>query len=181
MVKEEFRNISGYEGYYQVSNIGRVRSLERRVPFRNGFRHLKERILKQTKDSNGYNVVGLNKYGACSVFMVHQLVAIAFLNHKPCGHKVVVDHIDNNPLNNRLDNLQLISQRENSSKDKIGYTSRFIGVSKHRGKWRASIHFKGKMNHIGYFDSEYDAHLAYKNKLVNLKKSKNVKKIQQAD
>lgn len=169
---EEFINIEGYEGYYQVSNFGRVKSLERRVPFRNGFRHIKEKILKQSKDCNGYSVVCLNKDGVGNVFMVHKLVAIHFLNHKPCGYEVVVDHIDNNPSNNRSSNLQLISQRDNCSKDKLGYTSRFIGVSRHHNKWRASIHLNGKMNHIGYFENEYDAHLAYQNKLVNLKKYK---------
>jgi ribosomal protein L15E len=72
---------------------------------------------------------------------------MAFLNHTPCGYKIVVDHIDNNiKTDNRLENLQLITQRENVSKDIKNTSSKYIGVCWHKKakKWRSSIQINGK-------------------------------------
>ena len=169
-MEEVWKDIKGYENLYKVSNLGRIKSLRRLVPLKNGFRRIKERILKQTANNKGYCVVSLNKSGDCNTFMIHSLVSIHFLNHKPNGRSgLVIDHIDNNPQNNKLSNLQIISHRENCSKDKYGYTSRYIGVSRYKDRWRAAIGYDGKMNHIGYFKSEYYAHLAYQNELSKLK------------
>ena len=151
-----YKDIPGYEGLYQVSNFGTVMS----------FKQYKEgKILKANKNSGGYLSVGLNKDGKKKTFNIHQLVAISFLNHKPDGtQKIVVDHIDNNYLNNRLDNLQLISQRENSSKDKKNCSSKFTGVhwNKKENKWQVRILIDGKRKHLGYFEDEQEAALAYK-------------------
>lgn len=70
-----------------------------------------ERILKLRK-STYYNIKLRNK-GVEKTHHVHKLVAIAFLNHKPNGHELVVDHIDKNELNNHVDNLQLITHSQN--------------------------------------------------------------------
>lgn len=162
---ELWQNIPGYEAYYKVSNKGRVKSLKRIVPHpTSGKRTIKERILKSAILKNRPHVV-LKKDGKTKLISIHQLMAMAFLNHQPNGHKIIVDHIDNNPLNNNLDNLQLISQRKNTSKDKkpkSGYT----GVYKHGNKWRAVIYKNGKLNRIGTFDTplkaskEYQKHLS---------------------
>jgi hypothetical protein len=85
------------------------------------------------------------------------LVAMAFLNHKPDGtHKIVVDHINNNKLDNRVVNLQLISQRENLSKDRKDGTSKYVGVcwKKSRNKWQVDIKIDGKRKYLGLFTDE---------------------------
>jgi hypothetical protein len=91
---------------------------------------------------------------------------MAFLNHKPNGHVLVVDHINNNRADNRLENLQIITQRENSSKDKKG-VSKHTGVfwNKQNTKWHAQIQINGKKKHLGYFKCETAAHLSYQRKL----------------
>ena len=168
MEKEIWKDIPGYEGYYQVSSLGRVKSLERVVGHtRHGEYTLKGKIRKLSLNTQGYLIVRLSNGGIVKTIKVHKLVAMAFLNHEPCGYKEVVDHIDNNTQNNRLDNLQLITNRENTSKDRSGYSSSYIGVSWYKPykKWRASIHVDNKKKHLGYFTDEYDAHLAYQNEL----------------
>ena len=156
MIKEEWKPVKDYEGLYEVSNLGRVKSL----------RFNKERILKPIKDGRGYINVGLSS----KKHLVHQLVAINFLNHTPCGMKLVVDHINNNPLDNRLENLQLISFRENSSKDIKNKSSKYTGVSwdKSRNKWTSTIYILKKSIKLGRFKNEYDAHIAYQNKLKTI-------------
>ena len=162
MTKEIFKDIPGYEGKYQASNLGNIKSL-------NYSRSGKERLLKQTPAAGGYLMVSLCKEGKMKSFQVHQLVAMAFLNHVPCGHKLVVDHMDDNHLNNNLDNLQVVTNRENLSKDKKGGSSKYVGVSwnKINKKWRAYIHTGGKRKHLGSFTNELEASEAYKKALYN--------------
>jgi len=167
---EEFIDILGWEGYYQISSHGRIKSLDRYVKSsRNKIRINKGRILKQYIDINGYARVqsGFNKKRIH--FIVHQQVAIAFLGHKPCGYKIIVDHIDNDKLNNHLSNLQLISPRLNTSKDRWRYnhSSKYVGVcwNKSNKKWQANIRIKSKLKHLGYFKSEIKASEAYQHEL----------------
>ena len=161
MKTEIWKDIKDYEGLYRVSNLGRIKSLK----------FGKERILKVTLNSIGYVSVNLSKYGKRKSITAHQLVAMAFLNHKPCGHKIVVDHIDNNKENDKLYNLQLISNRENTIKDTKRGSSKYVGVSWHKNinKWRAGIYIKGKIKHLGYFTDEKEAAQAYKNELKKIK------------
>tara|TARA_R110000822_G_scaffold296757_1_gene419252 strand:- start:338 stop:850 length:513 start_codon:yes stop_codon:yes gene_type:complete len=169
-MKEVFKDIPNYEGIYQVSNLGNVKSLERKVKhFKGGLKTIKEKILKKDTSSHGYPRVRLAENGENKKFSIHQLVAIAFLNHKPNGYELVVDHIDNNRLNNCVNNLQIITQRENSSKDKKG-TSKYAGVywCKEIKKWRCQIRILGKLKDLGLFTDEYNAHLAYQEALKNL-------------
>ena len=165
---EIWKDVPGYEGIYQVSDMGNVKSLSREV-LRNGKYPIiiKEKILKPVLNSNGYLILGLSKNGFIKKITVHTLVAMAFFNHKPDGtHKIVVDHINNNKLDNRLVNLQLISQRENSSKDKKG-TSQYTGVRliKSTNKWRTDIRINGNKKFLGLFTDEYEAHLVYQKAL----------------
>lgn len=166
---EQWKYIPDYGKYYMVSNTGIVKSMPRTIMLKNGiYRNINGKILSKRLGVNGYLFVTLSKNGTYKHTRIHQLVAIAFLNHKIDGHTIVVDHIDNNKQNNNLDNLQLISQRENCSKETIG-TSKYTGVSyrKSRKKWRSQIRINGRLIHIGYFDSEYDAHFAYQKYLSN--------------
>lgn len=161
MQKEEFRDVLGYEGLYQVSNLGNVKSLK----------FGKERLLTPNKSDTGYMRINLLKKGKQKTRKIHQLVAETFLNHKPCGYKEIVDHINNNPLDNRLENLQIINHRENCSKDKKNGTSKYIGVfwNKSEKNWVSRIYFNGKRIHLGSFKNEEGARDAYQNKLKEIK------------
>ena len=118
---EEFIDIQGFEGLYQVSNLGRVKSFKRN----------KEKIKTLCVGTTGYYHTGLIKEGK------------------------------------QLDNLQLISSRENSSKDKKGGSSEYTGVcwDRSRGKWISSIIINGKRKTLGRFTEELEASKAYQNAL----------------
>jgi hypothetical protein len=161
-MEEEFRDIPNYKGLYQVSNLGRVKS----------FKGKTDKMLKPRIDTVGYLGVNISKDVKSKNRNVHQLVAEAFLGHVPCGYKIVVDHIDENPLNNRLDNLQLLSHRANTSK---GFkakvcSSEYTGVcwDKSSKKWLSRILINGKRKNLGYFTCELEASEAYQKALKNI-------------
>ena len=168
--KEVWLPVKSYEGVYEVSNLGRVRSLDRMCKHSKGDLTIKGRIKKTPLSSRGYVQVGLCLDGVCKTRQVHQLMAVAFLGHKICGHKIVVDHIDNNRLNNNLDNLQLTTARNNTSKDVTGKTSKYTGVSLHKpsNKWEARIQIKGKNKYLGLFSCELKAAAAYQKALKEI-------------
>ena len=174
MEKEEveiWKDIPSYEGRYMISSLGRVKSLERVVMRNDGSPlPLKERILKPAPDGNSYLTINLHKDGKQKNITIHQIVAIAFLDHTPNGHKIVVDHINNVKTDNRLKNLQIISQRENSTKDKTVGTSQYVGVHwfKRDKKWQANIRINGKQKYLGLFTTELKAHEAYQKTLKEL-------------
>ena len=172
MENEIWKDIPEYEGLYQVSNFGRVKSLCKSKLHKGKYLvQLQEKILKPIKNKQGYFYINLVKDKKNKIGKIHQLVAIAFLGHKPDGtNKIIVDHIDNNKTNNNLYNLQLISHRENLSKDKKN-SSQYTGVSycKPRNRWRAEITINYKLNFLGYFKEEIDAHNAYQNALNKIR------------
>lgn len=109
---EEWRDIDGYEGIYRISNRGRVKSLERIVPWGNGIRHIKERFLKPDKKKSGYLFFHLHtKEGTEKCEHVHRLVAKAFILNPL--RKKDVNHIDGNKSNNCVDNLEWVTRSEN--------------------------------------------------------------------
>jgi len=171
MQKEIFKDIPDYKGLYQASNLGNIKSLPRIKTYSNGNSHItKEIIMKASSDGKGYLSVGLNKNSIAKSFRVHQLMAMTFLNHIPNGHKIVVDHINNIKTDNRVENLQIINQRENTSKDKKNGTSKYVGVhwcSKNK-IWVSIIRLNGIKNYLGSYKIEYDAYLAYQNKLKEI-------------
>lgn len=167
---EIWKDIPSYKNFYQVSNLGKVKSLERLVKGKHNLRINKEKILKNRIDMHGYCVsVLFNGYNK-KTYKIHQLVAMAFLNHIPCGHKLIVNHIDFNKQNNHIDNLEIITQRENANQKHIKSSSKYVGVSKYKlnNKWIAKIDINGKRKHLGYFINEYDAHLAYEKALKSI-------------
>lgn len=168
-MKEIFKPIPGYKGIYEISNKGSVVSKKRIAISQKQRRVIKEKYLRAYIHKSGYLVVGLTKNKVQKLYKLHQLIAMAFLNHKPNGMKTVVDHIDNNKLNNDLSNLQLISQRANRSKDRKG-SSKYTGVSwlKRDKKWYSSIQVNGKSIGLGYFDIEKEAAKAYQKALKEL-------------
>lgn len=170
-MEEIWKDVPEYEGLYQVSNFGRVRSLPKQWISGNGsINEHNGKILKPSKISGGYLATAFCKYQVRKNFTVHQLVAMVFLGHQPNGHKFVVDHINDNPADNRVDNLQIVTTRFNTCKTQGKYSSQYKGVSwcKNKNKWRSEIYINKKSKFLGYFENEYDAHLAYQNELQNL-------------
>jgi hypothetical protein len=168
IMKEIWKEILGYEGLYQVSNCGNVKSLSRTITKGNITYATKDKLLKQSIDTVGYPYVNLSDYKKQKTFRVHQLVAIAFLNHTPNKYDgLLVDHIDGNKLNNNLSNLQLVTNRKNSSKDRKNKTSKFTGVSWHKqsNKWLAQVRKNDKVEYLGVFEKEEEAAIAYLNSL----------------
>jgi len=165
METEIWKDIVGYEGLYQVSNLGRVKSLDKKVWGGKSFYFKKGEIKAQILNPDSYYQVYLYKNNIKKTVKVHKLVAMAFLNHIPNGYEIVIDHIDNNSKNNNLNNLQLISHRENCSKDKIGYSSKYPGVRFKDGKWEVQILKNKKRYYLGRFLNEEDAYKAYLDKL----------------
>jgi len=167
--QEEWKDIPDYEGLYQASDLGRIKSLSRYVNNLHGLYLIKNRILVQSK-SKYYLSVNLSKEGVAVSFEIQILMGITFLNHIPDGTtRLVVDHYNNNPLDNRLVNLQIITHRNNSSKDKKEGTSKFTGVYFHQthNKFCASICINTKKIHLGAFVNEIDASNAYQLALKN--------------
>jgi hypothetical protein len=108
--QEIWKDISGYEGYYQVSNLGNVKSMSRIVPGPRVPIRVKERILKPIKNNQGYNQVVLSKQNRKNV-LVHRLVAFAFLENP--DNLPDINHLDSNPLNNKLSNLEWCTATSN--------------------------------------------------------------------
>ena len=155
---EIWKKVKGYEGIYEVSNLGRVKSLSRIVLKKGKYPFLtKEKILKQSNNYRGYKHVGLYLNKKMKTLTVHQLVVIAFLNHKPNGQELVVNHIN-------------LIKKDNSNHKHIPSSSKYTGVSWHKNhlKWGAQIHINKKKVHLGYFVNEVDASNAYQEKLLSI-------------
>jgi hypothetical protein len=143
---EVYKNIKEFENY-SVSNFGNVKN------------NKTGRILIPSVNRGGYYYVHIYRNGISKTMRIHRLVAEAFLENpqnKPC-----VDHIDNNRVNNRLENLRFATYSENtmnSSKYKNN-TSGVIGVifDMKCNKWCARITINGKQKHIGYFKTLEEA------------------------
>lgn len=107
---EQWKEIKGFEGLYEVSNTGKVKALERKVMNNGGLQKRHEKILKPSK-SKYYLSVVLCKDGKTYPKTIHRLVAEAFISNPE--NKPVVDHIDANTENNCVDNLRWVTQKEN--------------------------------------------------------------------
>jgi hypothetical protein len=168
MKKEEWKVVEGFEDY-QVSSLGRVKSLK----------FNKERILKPIKSgkyNNSYLQVGLSKNNKTYFKKVHKLVAEYFLGHKPCGHKLVVHHKNDNSLDNRLENLEIVTTRENAYKTQGKYTSKYKGVHfcKRSKKFISLISLNGKRICLGRFTNELEASKHYNNALKEIDDGKEI-------
>lgn len=109
---EIWKDIAGYEGLYQVSNLGNVKSLPKiKINGKSSSYMTKEKILKKSRTSTGYWKIDLKVNGERKSFKVHRLVAFAFI--PVIQGKNQVNHIDGNPLNNEVGNLEWCDQSEN--------------------------------------------------------------------
>lgn len=154
---EIWKCVPGYEGVYQVSSLGRIKSK----------RFNKERLLTLSPTKDGYLKVGLSKDKKLRSFTVHKLVMLAFVGES----ELPIDHINETKTDNRYLNLRYLSHRENTSRSKKNGASKFTGVDLHKKTqtWRARIYINGKDYCLGYFKKDNDASKAYQDALRNWK------------
>lgn len=158
-INEIWKSIEEFEGKYEVSDLGNVRSLN----YNNTTGKI--RNLKPSISNSGYLRVQLSKGKKSHPNSIHILVVRAFLNHISNGHEKVVNHINKNKKDNRLINLEIVSQRENTS-TRENCTSSYVGVSLTRNNtWLSSIYIKDKQVHLGKFKTEIEASLQYQKAL----------------
>lgn len=174
MQEETWKDIPYFDGSYQVSSLGRIKSTRRYV-LNNGFKSLiRERILKQQKNRKNYNVVSLSFNRKKSTMIVHRLVAICFIENP--SNKSQVNHIDFDKDNNKIYNLEWNTNRENAHhfRSQKKSTSKYVGVhySKKNKKWTAQISIIGKTYSLGVSNDEDEAHKLYKRALNNWIKNK---------
>ena len=114
-MNEEWKDIPGYEGRYQVSNLGRVKSLARvcNVGQHSAAYHLPEKIMRPKVRKSGYSLVSLNKDGVAKDEYIHRLVAQSFIPNE--GGLPYINHKDENPRNNRVDNLEWCTPKYNAN------------------------------------------------------------------
>lgn len=110
---EIWKQIPNYEGYYEVSNTGKIRSMNRRRKVYHGSYMMRGRELKPSFGSSGYLQVGLSKSGKAKIFMIHRIVAKVFVVNDDPKCKIAVNHIDGNKTNNNADNLEWVSYSDN--------------------------------------------------------------------
>lgn len=111
MQEEIWKPIQGFENYYQVSNLGNVRSLPRRRKVKNNYRYTEGIMLKPMQKPD-YYAVGLSLKGSIKYARIHRLVAQAFIGNP--DNKLYVNHIDGNKLNNNASNLEWCTPKENT-------------------------------------------------------------------
>jgi hypothetical protein len=110
---EKWRDVIGYEGFYQVSNTGKIRSCDRPVKQRNNSIQIKRgRVLSPALNKSGYVICALSKDNKLSSYPVHRLVAMAWLRFPPPG-MYEINHIDGNKQNNDVYNLEWSNRHNN--------------------------------------------------------------------
>jgi len=160
---EIFKAIQGYEGLYEISNLGVVKSLPKERVFGNRTFLTKEKTLKQ-RIHDGYYRVNLCGVGKMKTFNVHLLVIRAFVPKEE--DKNFANHKDFNKLNNHFENLEWVTTSENNSHRHINKgkkTSKYVGVCKSKNSFASRLCLNGKQVNIGSFNNEEDAYKAVVN------------------
>jgi hypothetical protein len=168
MSKEKWKDIVGYVGYYQISNLGRVKSIERFITASNGFDRLINGCILKSQIIGGYFTVTLCINHTQKMYKVHRLLAEYFIpNPLNLPH---VNHVDNDQLNNDLSNLEWVSIRENNLHRYLfeKTSSKYPGVyyNKEARLFRAQIQVDGKKIYLGKFEDEKEAGNAYRQALI---------------
>ena len=113
-MEEIWKSVDGFEGYYEISNLGNLRSVDKyiRIGRYKGLKHFPSKILSPSINNSGYKIYALSKPGSKLVCRtIHRMVAAAFI---PNPHNLSdVNHIDENKNNNSVDNLEWVSHKEN--------------------------------------------------------------------
>jgi hypothetical protein len=155
---EQWKDVPGYKGDYKISNMGRVKSFRQ---------SRKGKILKERYDARGYVQYILCYNTARTSYKGHHLVWDNFGEGERNGRIINVDHIDEVKDNNNINNLQLLTNRENLAKGFLknkNKSSKYTGVYKPKKStlFQAYITINKKHIYLGSFDYEYDAYMAYK-------------------
>lgn len=153
---EIWKDIKNYEGHYQVSSFGNIRSLNYR-----GTKTVK--LLKLLPNKAGYINVQLCKFGISKGNYVHRLVAEHFIDNP--DNLLEVNHIDENKQNNNILNLEWVTRSQNIHHSLKNKTSKYIGVliDLRSKNYRAYIHIKGKYISLGTYKTELEAFHARNN------------------
>ncbi len=158
-MNEIWKDVIGFEGLYQVSNLGRVKSLDRKVNSRYGInRIISGKILKKLINTKGYLYVDLKRKCKGKKHLIHRLVAQAFIPNPE--NKPQVNHIDGNKQNNCVSNLEWNTISENQQHAFANHLNHPNNVGKFGKKHPKSIKilmFDNAMNYIKCFDSIADA------------------------
>ncbi|MDV4026348.1 hypothetical protein CMT52_18630 [Elizabethkingia anophelis] len=162
---EIWKEVTGYEGYYEVSNKGNVRSCDRMVNNNGTMVFRKGKVLNPEVNRVNQLRVTLRKQKKVKRFLVHRLVAEAFIE-KP-ESKNIVNHIDKNRLNNSVENLEWVSQRENMTHGYLGKLP--TGVYKNGDNYIARLFYNGKKINLGTFKTIDEAKSKYAEALKNQK------------
>jgi hypothetical protein len=169
---------NGLETNVEVTKCGEVRRVKKYwlTPTRKNFKIGEVDFSKLKLHRQGYKFITIQVKGyKQKTVYIQQLMASVFLGYNFEGHKIVVDHIDSNKLNNNVKNLRLISHRENCSKEKTIKSGLPVGVCyrKKINKYQASITVNKNQIYLGYFKTMEEASNAYQNKLKEISITKN--------
>lgn len=161
MEEEIWKDIKGYDGYYQISSLGRLKSISRIIETRKGvYSNLKDKIKIPILTKQGYFRYKLSNKNKSVFFLVHRLVASAFIEN--INNYPQVNHIDHNKINNKILNLEWVSIRENNCHKQLNknLSSKYIGVcfNKNKKKWESRIFILGKTIHLGVYNTEEEAY-----------------------
>ena len=163
-MKEIYKEVPNYNGIYFVSNLGNVKSIDRKIKVNNFYKTIKGKVLKQSltgkdyKNGKGYLAVRINGV----LEKVHRLVALTFIPNPK--NKPQVNHKDKNTTNNTVNNLEWSTNMENCHHAK---TSKFVGVRfrNDRNNYSAELKFKS----IRYRKSGFSSDVLANNYLTDLK------------
>lgn len=156
-MEEIWKDVAGYENIYQISNFGRVKSIDRLANHVNGMRFVSGRILKPNTCQSYLNV-SLSKNGKMKRFTIHRLVAVAFISNP--NNLPQINHIDGDKLNNNFANLEWCSASDNQ---KHAYKIK-LKKSANLGKF-------GKEHHLSRAISQYDIYGNLVNKFFSTREA----------
>jgi hypothetical protein len=153
----------GEETNIEVNELGEVRRVHKEW-MKN---KITDRLAVLTLRKQGYLQAGFKTKNANKVLEVHKIMAVVFLSHLQCGHKLVIDHIDGNKLNNNIKNLREVTHRINMINRK-NISKYGTGVDYECGKYRVKIGINGKYLNLGRYDTPEEASKVYQLKLMQI-------------
>lgn len=145
--KEMWKDVSGYEGLYQVSSFGNVRSLDREIIMNGGKITRRKGKMKKTSITRGYPIIGLSKDGKAKKYLVSRLVAIHFIEN--AENKPEVNHVDENKENNHFSNLEWVTAKENANHGtRNKRISEYVKMNPHKRGYKSVLQINPDTNEV---------------------------------